>query len=171
MNLEGLEKSELTIEPAQANIKAVALMFPIVAMVVSPYYILWKHAITLDSLKSFKDNNPTWMAYGTMIALGVIIIGIVFHEIIHGITWSRFANGGFRSIRFGILWRELTPYCHCEETLLVRHYRIGTIMPAIILGIVPSLMAYFTGNVWLIAFGVFFTMAAAGDYDYQYVEK
>lgn len=48
--------------------------------------------------------------------------GIVAHEAIHGIFWAAFAKRGFRSIRFGFLWKKLTAYCHCSEPLEVRPY-------------------------------------------------
>lgn len=57
----------------------------------------------------------------------------------------------------------LTPFCHCKELLNVRQYIIGAIAPAILLGIVPSIVAIMIGNPGLLLFGMFFTIAAAGD--------
>ena len=43
--------------------------------------------------------------------LNVYVLGILFlvficvHELIHGIYYAKYAKGGFRSIRFGIMWR------------------------------------------------------------------
>ncbi len=93
-----------------------------------------------------------------------MILGIVLHELIHGITWAKFAKKGFKSIKFGILWKMLTPYCYCEETLNVRQYIIGAITPAIIMGIIPAVIAIVIGNLGLLIFGMFFTMAAGGDF-------
>jgi len=56
-----------------------------------------------------------------------------------------------------------TPYCHCKEPLKVKHYIFGAIAPAIILGIIPSVLAILIGNLKLLIFGIFFTMAAGGD--------
>jgi uncharacterized membrane protein YvlD (DUF360 family) len=67
-------------------------------------------------------------------------------------------------MKYGVIWKWLTPYCHCKEPLLVKEYIIGALMPAIILGFIPSIMAIFTGNITLILFGLFFTMAAGGDF-------
>lgn len=71
---------------------------------------------------------------------------------------------GFKSIKFGILWKMLTPYCHCREALNVKQYIIGAFTPAIFLGIVPSLVAIATGNFGLLIFGIFFTVSAGGDF-------
>lgn len=94
----------------------------------------------------------------------LFVLGIVVHELIHGITWVRFAKNGFKSIKFGILWKMLTPYCHCMEPLKVRQYRIGAITPAIFLCFIPSIITLIVGNLGLLIFGIFFTMAAAGDF-------
>lgn len=91
-------------------------------------------------------------------------MGIVLHELIHGITWAKFAKEGFKSIKFGVLWKMLTPYCHCKEALNVKQYIIGALTPAIVMGIVPSIIAIIIGDFGLLIFGMFFTMAAAGDF-------
>ena len=96
--------------------------------------------------------------------LGIIMLGIVIHELIHGITWACFAKDGYKSIKFGVLWKMLTPYCPCKEPLNVRQYIIGAFTPAIILGFMPSLIAIIVGNLGLLIFGIFFTMAAGGDF-------
>lgn len=71
---------------------------------------------------------------------------------------------GFKSIKFGVISKYLTPYCHCKEPLLVNHYITGAIMPAIILGIIPSVLSIITGYPGLFMFGLFFTFAAGGDF-------
>lgn len=92
-----------------------------------------------------------------------LIAGIVVHELIHGLTWALFAKRGFRAISFGVIWKYLTPYCHCDEPLLKRHYMLGAFMPCLLLGIVPAVLSLFLGLVWLYIFGVVFISAAAGD--------
>jgi hypothetical protein len=39
----------------------------------------------------------------------IATIGIILHELIHGITWAKYTKDGFKSIRFGVLWKFLTP--------------------------------------------------------------
>jgi hypothetical protein len=91
-------------------------------------------------------------------------IGIVTHELIHGIFWAIFAKDGFRSIKFGILKQYLTPYCHCKEPLKVKHYITGAIMPAILLGFLPLILSLVYGSLGWLFFGIFFTAAAGGDF-------
>jgi hypothetical protein len=75
-----------------------------------------------------------------------------------------YTKNGFKSIKFGVLWKVLTPYCHCSEPLKVKHYITGAIMPAIILGFLPFVYSLFTGNALWLFFGIFFTMSAVGDF-------
>lgn len=91
------------------------------------------------------------------------ILGIIIHELIHGFTWMIVGKKPFSAIKFGVLWKSLTPYAHCKEPLRVNAYRIGAAMPAILLGLVPALIAILNGSGWLIAFGIVFITAAGGD--------
>ena len=93
-----------------------------------------------------------------------LILGIIIHELIHGVTWARYTDNGFKSIKFGVLWKMLTPYCHCKEPLRVNHYVMGAIAPAIILGFIPSVISIIIGNFGLLIFGLLFTVVAAGDF-------
>jgi hypothetical protein len=67
-------------------------------------------------------------------------------------------------VKFGISWDSLSLYCQCTELLSVRHYIIGTAMPAVLLGMIPLVIGYFNGNIFYLLFGIFFTLAAAGDF-------
>ena len=103
------------------------------------------------------------------IVVVLMILGIVLHELIHGFVWLLFVKEGFRSIRFGVMWKYLTPYCHCKEHLKVKHYIAGAIMPAIILGVLPTLWAFVTGNIMLFFLGLYFIVAASGDFLIIYI--
>jgi hypothetical protein len=163
-SLDKYKQEEVTIDPVKANINAILLTIPIGLLIAAPYYLIWKDKYTLQNIKTYIALHKGWLAYSGPIIIGVMIIGIVLHELIHGITWSRYAKQGFRSIKFGVLWKMITPYCHCKEPLLIRHYIIGGIMPAVVLGFLPSIIAMITGKLFLLIFGLFFTTAAAGDF-------
>jgi hypothetical protein len=96
--------------------------------------------------------------------IAIIFLGIVLHEVIHGLTWALFLKERLRAIKFGVMWKYLTPYCHCKDYLRVKHYIAGAIMPAIVLGILPTLWAFITANVMLFFLGVYFIVAASGDF-------
>jgi len=151
-------KEMLTIDLVWANVFAVLILIPIVLIFGLPFYFLWSDKIDVNNIVS-QD-----IAFGGFLVFGVLILGIILHELIHGITWAIFAKQGFKSIKFGVLLKMLTPYCHCKEPLKVKHYILGAITPAIILGFIPSIIAVFIGNLGLLIFGMFFIMAAGGDF-------
>ncbi len=154
-------REKLTVDIVWANIFGVVVLIPTGLIFGIPYYLLWN---TKMDFKNFMDGLvPHEIVIGALYIWGILILGIIVHELIHGIIWALFAKGGFKSIKFGILWKMLTPYCHCKEPLKVRHYIIGAIAPAIILGLVPSILAIINGHAGLLLFGMFFIMAAGGD--------
>ena len=157
---EDFKKEKLVIDIVWANIFGLLLLIPIVLIFGVPFFFIWKSELLnmQDIMKTFFENN-------TVLKVPVVlIIGIIAHELIHGIVWAIFAKKGFKSIKFGIIWKMVTPYCHCKEPLKVKHYIGGAIAPAIILGIAPAITSLFTGNILLLIFGMFFTLAASGDF-------
>ena len=92
-----------------------------------------------------------------------LTIGLVIHELIHGIFFAKYASKGFKSVKFGVLLKMLTPYCHCKEPLKIKHYIIALLAPLVILGILPAIVGILIGNLGLTIFGIFFSGTAAGD--------
>jgi len=95
--------------------------------------------------------------------LPAVIIGIVVHEVLHGVTWALAGRRPLSSIRFGFNVATLTPYAHFTEPLPATPYRLGAAMPGLLLGILPVVVAFATGDGWLAGFGTLFLVAAAGD--------
>ncbi len=160
--LENYKKEKLTIDLVWANVFGILILIPIGLLFGLPFYFIWKPQL---DIKQYLDSaGPLGAGLGFLLIFEILILGIVLHELIHGIIWAKFAKEGFKSIKFGVLWEMLTPYCHCKEALNVRQYIIGAIAPAIILGIIPTIIAIITGNLGLLIFGMLFTMAAGGDF-------
>lgn len=112
MDLQLLNKNyrreELIINPIRANIYAVMLIIPIMLAPGFLYYLFWKKNFTTERIASFVAANKQLSAYSAPIIICTLIIGVILHELIHGITWACLAQGGFKSIKFGILWKVLT---------------------------------------------------------------
>ncbi|MCF8308789.1 MAG: DUF3267 domain-containing protein [Bacteroidales bacterium] len=150
------EKRELTVSAKRANIVALLFLIPIIILGIG-FLLVWAPHLPKEAFKNLFLDWGFWF-------LPILIGGIVVHELIHGLTWALFTSRGFRSIRFGILWKMFTPYCHSKEALKAWQYRLGAIMPAIVLGFIPVIAAYFTGSFGLMGFGMIFTLAAGGDF-------
>ena len=156
MNFENYIQEKQTIDLVKANLVALKyfLLFGIIFFL--PYYLIWG----LDT-KNFLDiKGNVLKAFYPFIAL---TIGLVIHELIHGIFFAKYASKGFKSVKFGVLLKMLTPYCHCKEPLKIKHYIIALLAPLVILGILPAIVGILIGNLGLTIFGIFFSGAAAGD--------
>ena len=94
----------------------------------------------------------------------VFLGGIIVHEAIHVATWMIAGRLPYSTMKFGFQWKTITPYAHCTTPISKRAYVIGTVMPAVVLGIVPFTASLYIGNGWLLLFGVLFTFAAIGDF-------
>lgn len=129
-------------------------------------FILFVVAGLLFGIPFYILRSPefTFLWQDILIFVLLLIGGIVLHELIHGLFFGLFAKHKFRSIRFGVLWEYLAPYCHCTEPLKLRHYVVGALMPAFILGLIPAVVSLFNGNLMSLILGVFFISAAAGDF-------
>lgn len=143
---------EYTMGMGKVNLIAMALTIPMTALILLPFILIWDY-------ETFKTGKDIFMDYFLLYMLG----GIIIHELLHGLTWGHFASHGLKSIKFGMKWKFLTPYCHCKEPLKVKHYKIGGAMPLIIMGIIPSIIGLIIGHGGILSFGLFFTWAAGGD--------
>ena len=146
---------KVTVDIVKANIFALVIMLVAALVLIVPFVYIW--GVRNSSIGMFGDTRQLG------VAILVFVIGIVVHELIHGITWSFFAPQGWKSISFGVIWKMLTPYCHCDDPMRIPGYMLGAIMPCIVLGIIPSIVALCIGNFPLLAWGIVFIAAAAGD--------
>lgn len=164
-NLNNYKKEKLTISLLWANMFGLIVLVIVLIIYGVPYYLFWPEHFTNSHIQTYGDNSITnFPGSSFLIVIIIIIAGIVMHELIHGLTWSQFTDKGFKSIKFGIKWKMLTPYCHCKEPLQVKHYILGTLMPAIILGFLPAVLSFIFGSTGLLLIGIFFTVAASGDF-------
>lgn len=143
-------RKEYTLSMGKVNIYSFLMIIPITTIFFFPFILIW-------DFETFDVGRKEFMH----LLLFVFIFGIIIHELLHGITWAIFAKKGFRSIKFGV--NGLTPYCHCKEPLKVQHYRLGGIMPLIIMGIIPAIAGLVLGNGLFLCVGIFFSWTAGGD--------
>ena len=153
--MEEIKGRKVAIDIVKANVFAVVIMVVAAIVFLIPFFLIWK------------DRKPIGELFGGFgdwsIALVLMFVGIAVHELIHGATWACFAKSGWKSISFGIMWKLLTPYCHCNEPMHIPRYMYGAMMPCIILGVIPAIVALFIGSLPLLVWGIFFIAAAAGD--------
>ncbi len=143
---------KVTIDIVKANYFSIGLLLVSAIVFLVPFFLIWK------------DESKLLLSISEWIVLFVLcIVGIAVHELIHGLTWACFAKNGWKSISFGVIWKLLTPYCHCDEPMRIRGYMMGAMMPCIVLGLIPAITALFLGSFLMVIWGIFFITAAAGD--------
>lgn len=147
---QGYQRRELTVGLVRANVVALLLSLPFTVVGIVAFFV-----VNLSRELSFDWNSLVLMA--------TILVLIVVHELIHGITWSLFSEHHWGDIEFGFIVQYLTPYCTCGCPLPKSAYITGALMPLVVLGIMPTLWAIATGSFALLLVGLVMIYAAGGD--------
>lgn len=150
----GYAEKDLTIGVVYANVMAFVLGLPII-IVLGIFF--FKYNLS-NSEMSF-----TFTIKESVIFLISLLVLIVVHELIHGAFWGIFAKDYLKSIEFGFMVQYLTPYCCCKEVLTKGQYIIGGIMPTVILGVIPAVVAIFTGSWLVFLIGCIMILSGGGD--------
>ena len=101
--------------------------------------------------------------FNVYITIPVLVIGIFLHEILHAITLIIFAGIKIKHLKAGINWLNFTPYIHCKHPVSVTNYRISTIAPALLMGIIPAILSIFLNSVYFLFFGIIFIVTSGSD--------
>lgn len=110
----------------------------------------------------------TWLVaekfiFNVYITIPVLVAGIFFHEFLHAITLLIFSEIKLTHLKAGINWINLTPYIHCKHAVSVSVYRISSITPALLMGIIPITISLLINFVPLLFFGIIFLVASGSD--------
>jgi sterol desaturase/sphingolipid hydroxylase (fatty acid hydroxylase superfamily) len=151
LSQKGYKKTDLTISIVKANLFVFLLAIPVVAIGVLLF--AWKNPISLLT--------PT--PQGSLLFVVLFLVLVVAHELIHGLTWSLYAEHHFKDIEFGFMKEYLTPYCTCTTPLLKSHYIMGALMPCVVLGIFPTAIGILLGSHLLFWTGIVMILTAGGD--------
>ena len=125
-------------------------------MLIWVFWSVWQGSVTSYDMFSPIHAHP-------YVTIGVLIAGMIAHELIHGVTFSLFTEDGLDSVTFGFQWKAFAPYCHCTVPLEARHYKTALVMPGLLLGLLPTIIGIGTGSIMTFAYGWIFTLAAGGD--------
>ena len=148
-----MTENKRTFKMGKANLMALLFGIPLIGILALPYCIVY----------GFESINQVRLFFNFNTFIPAIVIGIFIHEAIHGFTWSIAAKIPISDIKFGFQIKTITPYAHCKVPINIVAYRIGTIMPFLILGLLPYLYALATKNPIVLGFSLFFSFVAIGD--------
>jgi hypothetical protein len=166
MNRTDDNRRDYSVSMLAANFYSLLTAGPILVLMALLYAWVWglekplaQVAAALDQMYSSMTNVLVYV----LVFLVIFSLGVVVHEFIHGLAWKLAGKRDWKAIQFGFQWSTLTPYAHVREPLPVEAYRLGTLMPCLITGVLPALVGLLAGHVGLLLLGLLFILAAGGD--------
>lgn len=149
-------KKDFSISAAKANVYGFIVVLPFIVILIGLYIYIWKGRNFISELFRLEPK------YFGLFMLA-IFLGVIIHELIHGLTWQLFGQKKSNAIRYRIDKKTMSPYAHCKEPIEAKAYKLGIAMPGIILGFLPAAIGIFTGNAVIFVFGLFGVLAASVD--------
>ena len=151
MAAQGYRCNELTVSIVRANIVSMLAAIPVMVLGLGLFMV-----VNLNRDWGFDDG-------GWIVQIIELLVLVVVHEGIHGLTWSIFAPNHLSDIEFGFMKEYLTPYCTCKTPLAKWPYIAGALAPLVLLGIIPTVVAIATSSFTLLVTGLIMILAAGGD--------
>lgn len=145
---------DLSVGTGKAYFFLIIVVFPTVLVLAVVYVGFWGRSSYFTGLGQFASLPSL---------IPVMILGIPFHEFLHAVGWSLIGRIPITEVKFGVLWRALTPYAHLPKPVKAHTYRVGALSPILIMGVIPYLVSLIIGHAWLVNFALFFILAAGGD--------
>ena len=157
---EKYAKEEVTLNIARLHIFGLFVLVATVLLFGLPFYYIWPGEIqkVIDTLRhNYAMDSQERLIMGVKnlaICLAIVLPLIVIHELLHGLFYSIFSENRFKSLKFGFVPKKLIAYCDCTEVLRINHFIIGAIMPLILMGLIPTIISLFIGNIILLYWGM-----------------
>ncbi len=146
---------DCSVSMLEANLLVVLSTGPIVALLAWVYSAEWGARHLLHGFYELLEPRTLVLA---------VLPGILAHELIHALVWSVAAGRPLSAIEIGFQWRAVSPYAHPRDPMPLGPYRVGALMPAVLLGFVPAAIGLASGNAVLTAWSLLFILAAGGDF-------
>lgn len=144
-----------------ANVYSLALL-PLAALLCAAYLWIWGLG-AFESLFAFQRVSSALIVWLFAVP-ATLIAGTVLHELLHGISFLYIGGAPRESVTLiGFQRESATPYSACSQRLSARDYRWTVAAPGLVLGVLPAAAGLFTGDPWIMLFGIFFSLAASGD--------
>ena len=154
MERQGYQKTDLTIGVVKANLLALIVMLP---------FAVLSGAVVLSRV-SFLSMAELMSPFDFLLFLLVMLLLTAVHEGIHALTCAMFAKDHWKSIRFGVIWKALTPYCTCAQPMKRGQYILGAAMPTLVLGTGLTAAAALTGVFWVFILAIAMIFGGGGDF-------
>jgi len=130
---------------------------------------LYVLAITAAATAVFA--GAAWMAHGDLLGVAnphlwllfSLLLGIVLHEVLHGLGYQVWGKMGWEGMRFGVSLKGIMLYCHARRPMPLRAYRRSLLLPVLVTGLLPSVLLIWFPYLWLALYCGLMVGAGAGD--------
>lgn len=148
---EGYREKDVTFTAKKASVMGILYSIPFIVILggLYSYFLIDRAHLTEFTGSSFY-----------LMAIGVVIISVVIHELLHGIGWSFSSGNGWHTVRFNI--NALMPSCACKLPLKKKPYLIGVLIPLCVLGTASTIFLFvYPGTISVLTMIVNFVAAGA----------
>lgn len=152
---DGYEEHKILIGGLYANLMSLVYGIPLILFFGAVYFLVNRGI-------DFEVGDNLIMYY--FIYLGSLIVLTVVHELIHGLFFGIWCKNHFKSIEFGFKLKQMVAYCTCAEPLTKGQYIVALLMPTIVLGFIPCIVAIMTESLLLFLIGATMILGGGGDF-------
>ena len=154
---QGYKRTELTVDELKVNILVLLIALP--CIIVALFAFVFIHPDKLVLLSNIE-----------LLVCAILLLLLIFlHEFMQVLLFSFFCQNGIKDIVFGFRWRSLTLYSGCKVPLKKEQLIIVNIIPFIVLGLVPTIIALRVGSIMLFILGLGMIFSGIGDIIYVYM--
>ena len=119
--------------------------------------------LTVGTLFCLIHGIQTFTMKGIALVIVAFILSIPIHELIHGITCAYVSDNNYKTIHYGVNFKKFYAYCRYTR-IMDRNANIYTsVMPGIVLGVIPAIIAILIGNPPVCAFAILSLAGASKD--------
>ncbi|MDX5346291.1 MAG: DUF3267 domain-containing protein [Hymenobacteraceae bacterium] len=149
-------KKEFIITGRKANVFGAWFTLAAFAVALGLYFGIWGVPVI---------NKANALNFGLDVGVwyGLVLLGIVVHELLHAVAFMYWGSARWSDIKFGINWKYLTPYAHCKVPVAASAYRKSLLLPGLVLGVLPLIIGIATGSLGVTCFGAIHLGSAGGD--------
>ena len=110
-------------------------------------FVAYIGAVVLNVAVLHGKKIVTGVVWGDVVlTVCLIAVGVVLHELIHGVFAVLVGKRKFSDLKFGVKLKDGFFYCYCKEPVTLLAYRLMLIMPLIITGLIPYVITLFFGG-------------------------
>ncbi len=148
------ESNDATMSVVRANVIGLGWL-PLAALLALGPFVLLRGGAPLAAGLPGRGVLP--------IVILIIVASILAHESLHALGFLLFGRVPRSSVRLGFHRRTLTPFAACNTAVTAGAYRKAALLPAVVLGVVPSILGVIVGSPALTLWGWVMLALAGGD--------